>query len=418
MCSVQEERTKDYYRSLMDIKNIFVKIISIVLCVTLVFMVTPRRVYATGSLLQQINEAEKQKQETEKQKQEAEKEKAGKNDEINKLKFEQGTLKQQLDEFNQNLADENAKYEEIQSDIVDKNTEIEETKKELEEAKETERAQYEAMKKRVQSLYEQPDNMYLEMVLSADSFASFLNLADYIKMISEYDNKMYEDYKQTTIAVAEKETELENELTELEELEEQSEQEQARITELINTTNDFVKEYTVQIGTANQELAQIEKEIAQKEAEIAAQEADIEALKKKYEEELRMSRLAANSSKRDISEVSFAESDRYLLANLIYCEAGGEPYEGQLAVGAVVINRVLSSCYPDTVNDVIYQRSQFSPAGSGRLALALAQNKATPSCYQAADEAMAGMTNVGNCVYFRTPIPGLTGIQIGNHIFY
>ena len=418
MCSVQEERTKDYYRSLMDIKNIFVKIISIVLCVTLVFMVTPRRVYATGSLLQQINEAEKQKQETEKQKQEAEKEKAGKNDEINKLKFEQGTLKQQLDEFNQNLADENAKYEEIQSDIVDKNTEIEETKKELEEAKETERAQYEAMKKRVQSLYEQPDNMYLEMVLSADSFASFLNLADYIKMISEYDNKMYEDYKQTTIAVAEKETELENELTELEELEEQSEQEQARITELINTTNDFVKEYTVQIGTANQELAQIEKEIAQKEAEIAAQEADIEALKKKYEEELRMSRLAANSSKRDISEVHFADSDRVLLANLIYCEAGGEPYEGQLAVGAVVINRVLSSCYPDTVNDVIYQRSQFSPAGSGRLALALAQNKATPSCYQAADEAMAGMTNVGNCVYFRTPIPGLTGIQIGNHIFY
>lgn len=418
MCSVQEERTKDYYRSLMNVKNIFVKIISIVLCLLLVFMVTPKRVFATGSLLQQINEAEKQKQETEKQKQEAEKEKAGKNDEINKLKLEQGTLKQQLDEFNTQLADENAKYEEIQSDIVDKNAEIEETKKELEEAKETEKAQYEAMKKRVQSIYEQPDNAYLEMVLSADSFASFLNLSDYIKMISEYDNKMYEDYKNATIAVADKEKELEGELSDLKELEEQSEQEQARINELITTTNDFVKEYTVQIGTANQELAQIEKEIAEKEAAIAAQEADIEALKKKYEEELRMSRLAANSSKRDISEVHFSDSDRVLLANLIYCEAGGEPYEGQLAVGAVVINRVLSSCYPDTINDVIYQRSQFSPAGSGRLALALAQNKATPSCYQAADEAMAGMTNVGNCVYFRTPIPGLTGIQIGNHIFY
>ena len=169
MCSVQEERTKDYYRSLMNVKNIFVKIISIVLCLLLVFMVTPKRVFATGSLLQQINEAEKQKQETEKQKQEAEKEKAGKNDEINKLKIEQGTLKQQLDDFNNQLADENAKYEEIQSDIADKNAEIEETKKELEEAKETEKAQYEAMKKRVQSIYEQPDNAYLEMVLSADS---------------------------------------------------------------------------------------------------------------------------------------------------------------------------------------------------------------------------------------------------------
>ncbi|MBR5067326.1 MAG: cell wall hydrolase, partial [Lachnospiraceae bacterium] len=64
------------------------------------------------------------------------------------------------------------------------------------------------------------------------------------------------------------------------------------------------------------------------------------------------------------------------------------------------------------------QKSQFSPASSGRLDLALAQNLATPSCYQAADEAMAGSTNVGNCVYFRTPVPGLNGTQIGNHIFY
>ena len=92
--------------------------------------------------------------------------------------------------------------------------------------------------------------------------------------------------------------------------------------------------------------------------------------------------------------------------------------EGQVAVGAVVINRLLSARYPDTITGVIYQRSQFSPAGSGRLAIALAQNKATSSCYQAADEAMRGVTNVGTCVYFRTPIEGLTGIQIGGHIFY
>ena len=82
-----------------------------------------------------------------------------------------------------------------------------------------------------------------------------------------------------------------------------------------------------------------------------------------------MSKLAAKSYKRDISQVSFAEEDRYLLANLIYCEAGGEPYAGKLAVGAVVINRVLSSVYPDTVTGVIYQRSQFSPVASCRVAM-------------------------------------------------
>ena len=132
----------------------------------------------------------------------------------------------------------------------------------------------------------------------------------------------------------------------------------------------------------------------------------------------RLSQLAAASAWRDISEVAFADGDRYLLANLIYCEAGGEPYAGKLAVGSVVINRVLSSVYPDTVVGVIYQRKQFSPVGSGRLALALAENRATAACYQAADEAMSGVTNVGNCVYFRTPIEGLTGTSIGGHIFY
>ena len=109
---------------------------------------------------------------------------------------------------------------------------------------------------------------------------------------------------------------------------------------------------------------------------------------------------------------------RYLLANLIYCEAGGEPYDGQLAVASVVINRVRSSVYPNTVVGVIYQNKQFSPVASGRLELALATNKATSRCYQAADEAMSGVTNVGNCVYFRTPVEGLTGINIGGHVFY
>jgi spore germination cell wall hydrolase CwlJ-like protein len=82
------------------------------------------------------------------------------------------------------------------------------------------------------------------------------------------------------------------------------------------------------------------------------------------------------------------------------------------------MNRVLSSCYPDTISGVIYQNKQFSPVASGRLALALQRGDATDSCYQAADEAMSGVNNIGTCVYFRTPIEGLTGTQIGGHIFY
>ncbi len=160
------------------------------------------------------------------------------------------------------------------------------------------------------------------------------------------------------------------------------------------------------------------KDEAEMNVQIAEQDKNIAALKKQLQEEIAKSRLAAKSAWRDISEVSFAEGDRYLLANLIYCEAGNQPYAGQVAVGAVVINRVLSSVYPNTVSGVIYQYKQFAPVLDGHLAIALANDSATAACYKAADEAMSGYTNVGRCVYFRTPIEGLTGMQIGGHIFY
>ena len=188
--------------------------------------------------------------------------------------------------------------------------------------------------------------------------------------------------------------------------------EQSRVSGLVSQTSTSIASYSNQISDAEAAALAYEQQIKE-------QEENISALKAKLAEEIRMAELAAQSSWRDISEVNFAEGDRYLLANLIYCEAGGEPYSGQVAVGSVVMNRVLSSVFPDTVVGVIYQNKQFSPVASGRLALALAENKATASCYQAADEVMSGTTNVGNCVYFRTPVDGVTPkYTIGGHIFY
>ena len=120
---------------------------------------------------------------------------------------------------------------------------------------------------------------------------------------------------------------------------------------------------------------------------------------------------------RDFSDLSLNSTDLDMMAAIIECEAGGESYTGKVAVGAVVMNRVRSSLFPDTVAGVIYQKRQFSPVGSGRFAIVLARG-ANASCYEAAQEAMAGSSPVGNCLFFRTPIPGLTGIQIGGHIFY
>ena len=106
-----------------------------------------------------------------------------------------------------------------------------------------------------------------------------------------------------------------------------------------------------------------------------------------------------------------------LLAALIQCEAGGESYEGQLAVGAVVMNRVRSGAYPDTIHGVIYASGQFTPAQSGKVNRVYESGKIKESCIQAAQEALSGVSNVGDLTHFRRN-NGREGLVIGNHVFY
>lgn len=110
-----------------------------------------------------------------------------------------------------------------------------------------------------------------------------------------------------------------------------------------------------------------------------------------------------------------AEKEKKLLAAIIYCEAGGEPYRGQVAVGAVIMNRVKSSLFPNTIEGVIYQKGQFGPASSGKLKRVLSSGKATSSCYKAAEAALAGENPIGKALYFGN---GTTGQKIGSHYFH
>lgn len=327
------------------------------------------------------------------------------------LKITQNSLLGKLSQLNDDLTLVSNNLQKIEDDIANKQADIANTQAELEEALLTEQNQYESMKIRIKYVYERGNDAYLELLFSAKNFGDFLNKSEYVERLSRYDKKMLEEFEASRQHVEEVKAELENELSELSQLKEQTQEEQQKVSSLVQTTANNVASYADQIEDAEETIGALETMLSQQDQNIAA-------LQKQYEEELALSRLAAKSAWRDISEVTFEEGDRRLLANLIYCEAGGEPYAGKLAVGAVVINRVLSSRYPNTVVGVIYQNKQFSPVASGRLALALSQEKATASCYQAADEAMSGMTNVGQCVYFRTPIEGLTGISIGGHIFY
>lgn len=115
--------------------------------------------------------------------------------------------------------------------------------------------------------------------------------------------------------------------------------------------------------------------------------------------------------------VSVATSDVTLLAALIQCEAGRESYEGKLAVGAVVMNRVRSASYPNSVSGVINAPSQFPPATNGKVASVIASGPSA-SCIQAAQAAIDGASNVGGATHFRATSTGATGIVIGNHAFW
>lgn len=106
-----------------------------------------------------------------------------------------------------------------------------------------------------------------------------------------------------------------------------------------------------------------------------------------------------------------------LLAALIQCEAGGESYEGQVAVGAVVMNRVRSAAYPNTISGVIFASGQFTPAMNGKVTRVYESGKINESCINAAKDALAGTSPVGDLLHFRR-VNGREGYILGNHVFY
>lgn len=378
--------------------------VAVVLCITMYFSILPQFEAYAKTTQEKLDEAQKQHQET-KDKIEDTKEN------IDNLNGAKDSLQGELNQLNEELSEVSENLEELEEKIATKEKEIETTESDLEDAIATEEAQYEAMKQRIKYIYERQDFMITEMVFASTSMSDLLNKNNYVDALSAYDRKQLEKYKETRANIEETKAKLEQEKADLDAYHEEVVAEQEKIQGFVDST-------AANIGKYKKEIKNEEAKQAEFEAQAAKEAEDIAALKKQLAEEIRLSKLAMQSTWRSISDVQFAEGDRYLLANLIYCEAGNQPYDGQLAVGAVVINRVLSSVYPSTVVGVIYQNKQFSPVASGRLALALAENRATEACYRAADEAMAGKTNVGTCVYFRTPIEGLSGIQIGGHIFY
>lgn len=352
---------------------------------------------------EKIKKAEELKKQTEAQKEAV-------IDKKEALEGERAILKGQLDQLNQDLSEISENLDDLEKKIDVKYDEIEQAQAELEDARAQEAAQYDFMKKRIKHIYERRDVSIIESFMTASSYAEFLNKAEYVNKTEEYDQKMFAKIVALREEIEEKEANLNNDMDELNVLKEQAKAEQSKVSSIVSNTSGAIANKDGAISAA-------ELEEAAYQAELEAQEANLTALKKQLAEEQAMSRRAAQMAWRDVSELVYEESDENLLACLIYCEAGNQPYEGQVAVGAVVVNRMRSAAYPNTMVGVIYQNRQFSPVASGRLAARLAVG-ANERCHQAARDAMNGSTPVGNCLYFRTVIPEINGQIIGAHVFY
>lgn len=181
--------------------------------------------------------------------------------------------------------------------------------------------------------------------------------------------------------------------------------------EAIAEEGDWVKvSYEGTTGFVAAEYVRVEFDIDTAES--------MEVIKAREAAERERAEAAAKAKRNEQKEAVLATaSEVEILAALIQCEAGGESYEGQVAVGAVVMNRVRNGGYPNNIADVIYASGQFVPAAKGRMESLILNKSTRESCVQAANEAIAGKCNVGDALHFRRN-NGRPGLVIGNHVFY
>nr|MCR5774913.1 cell wall hydrolase [Lachnospiraceae bacterium] len=158
------------------------------------------------------------------------------------------------------------------------------------------------------------------------------------------------------------------------------------------------------------------KDKEERKSEVKSSESSDSAAVEISEDELK----AASSEKTEGAVtnnggISASTDDETLLAALIQCECNG-PYEAQLAVGAVVVNRANGGY--GSISNAIYAPYQFGPASSGKLARTLSSGAISATARQAAHDAINGVSNVGNAKYFRNVSSGHAGIVIGNHVYW
>ncbi len=348
-------------------------------------------------------------------------------DEISENEQKYQEIQDKLDALNESkndleayIAELSATYNAIEAVIDDLDSQMAEKNAEIAEANEEKAllesdiaVQYEQMKLRIQYIYESGNMDMANILLSTESIGDILQQIEYVSTIMEYDRAQLEEYSNNLASVERLTAKLETEQAELVALKAEQDAQQANLDTMMAEAQVNIASHTEQIEAAIAAAEQIEEE-------IEAAQNTVEKLK---EEEERRKQEAANNagnSGTSTNKIPYQQLDGDIkrMAAIIWCEARGESYEGQVAVGTVVMNRVESSRFPNTIEGVISQKGQFSPYKSGKYALALSLENMQQSCIDAAIDVIVNGVRSGDWLFFRMKNGIIQGDIIGCHVFY
>ena len=209
-----------------------------------------------------LSDAEKELEELKNQLDKAE-------DIVNDLEDSRDDLKSKISKLNKSMINISAKITELEKLLVEKNGQIEETKVKLEEAKQTADKQYDDMKLRIQYMYENGQYSYLESFLASKNLSEFLNSAEYINQIQQYDREKLEEYKNTVVEIEDYEAQLEKERTELETMKASVEKEKKNVASMMAARENELSSIRENLSDAMDEAELIAAEVQAQEEVIA-----------------------------------------------------------------------------------------------------------------------------------------------------
>lgn len=215
------------------------------------------------------------------------------NETISTLNQQSKGITEEIEVLDDQLVEVIASVSLLEDEITKVEDEIEVTKAELEEAIEQEQIQYDAMKKRIQFMYEKGDNSYVALLLGAGSISDVVNRSEYIEQLYEYDANLLNEYIAAKEAVEEKKAELEEQQSELETNKAELEEERAALNELLEEKKAQQEDYETKLAKAKQEAAAYKAKIKQQNSQI-----------KKLEEEARKAAEQAAAQKKSSSSGS------------------------------------------------------------------------------------------------------------------